>query len=158
MEEDKARGWRRDMVKTLYTTGYSGFQGEDFVWKLNLHDISVVVDVRASAASRNRQFAKENLKSLLEKEGITYVHYPQLGVPGELRKRLQGGESLSRYFKEYRKVLAHEQEAIDELHSLAVHRRCCLLCLENKPEECHRSELAKVVAKCNGSQLEIEHI
>lgn len=146
------------MARMLFTTGYSGFKRDDFLWKLGLHNVSVVVDVRASATSRNRVFTQSNLRAMLEAEGIKYVHYPSLGVPSVLRRRLRSGESLPVYFKEYRKHLDREQDALDDLQSLVTRRRCCLLCLESKPEECHRSELAKVLAARNGDQIEIEHI
>jgi len=142
----------------LFTTGYSGFKGTDFVWKLRTYQIDVVVDVRDSATSRNRAFDKSNLKPLLEGEGIQYVHFQSLGVPPEIRRDLRNGGSRVRYFSRYREHLRNRQEALKELRKLVTEKRCCLLCLESKPEECHRSVLAETLVKRGGNGIEVEHI
>ena len=41
------------------------------------------------------------------------------------------------------------------IYELAVGRRCCLICLEHSPEECHRSVVAEVVQRIDGSRLRV---
>lgn len=144
--------------QTLFTTGYSGFKGTDFLWKMKQYHIDVVVDVRDNATSRNRDFEQSHLKALLEKCDIEYVHFQALGVPARIRRAPGNMRKRSRYFSEYRKHLDTQQEALESLHELVTRKRCCLLCLETKPEECHRSMLAGVLAGRQDNSIEVKHI
>jgi uncharacterized protein YeaO (DUF488 family) len=80
-------------------------------------------------------------------------------VPSTLRKRLRrGDEGLPTYFEQYRAHLKQHDDALEHLYDLVTKRRCCLLCLEQKPEECHRSVLAEVLARRNGDDFPVRHI
>lgn len=142
----------------LFTTGYEGFDQETFLWKIRMQGVEVVVDVRNNAVSRNRGFTQSNLQRFLEDRGIGYLHIPELGVPQRLRKQLREGKSLRSYFQGYRVYLQTQADAIDVLATLAGTKACCLLCLERKPEECHRSVLASVLASKHSDQFEVMHI
>lgn len=143
---------------TLFTTGYAGFDQDSFLWKLNLDGIEVIVDVREKAISRNSAFTQSRLKNFLHENGIDYAHFPQLGTPGALRQALRSGGSLKKYFAAYRKHLQDQQEALTGLYDLIIQKRCCLLCLETKAEECHRSILAEVLANRDGWNIEVKHV
>jgi uncharacterized protein (DUF488 family) len=142
----------------LFTAGYEGFAQEDFLWKIKLHGVQVVVDVRQNPVSRNRGFTQSRLRTFLEENGIEYVHIQELGVPDRLRKELRAGKSLRAYFHDYGIYLRTQAEAIEGLASLAGKKICCLLCLERKPEECHRSVLATVLTNHRADQLQVTHI
>jgi uncharacterized protein (DUF488 family) len=141
---------------TVFTTGYQGFDEEGFVWKLNLHGVELVVDVRDNPMSRNRSFTQARLREFLAAAGIDYVHFKQLGAPAELRRRLRSGGSMEEYFAGYREHLAGQEEALQQVAEMVKQRRCCLLCLERRPEDCHRTVLAEVLRRRHG--FEVEHI
>ncbi|MET0500504.1 MAG: DUF488 family protein [Candidatus Binatia bacterium] len=50
-------------------------------------------------------------------------------------------------------------EDVMTLIGIARERRICQLCFERKPEECHRSLVARDMEFCgNGANLKVEHI
>jgi uncharacterized protein (DUF488 family) len=143
----------------LFTAGYSGHDVVSFVRALQSHCVRVVVDVRQNPVSRKKGFSRRKLSEFLAANGLEYRHEPRLGVPSDLRKRLRSGVfSLKSYFKDFRARLGRETDALDQLYRLASEKRCCLICLEARPEECHRSVVAQEVASRNGHTLEIVHL
>jgi uncharacterized protein (DUF488 family) len=95
---------------------------------------------------------------LLEENGIMYRHFQRLGVPSNLRQRLSSGADLHDYFEEYRRYLDNQEAVLDSLRSLVLERRCCLMCLEKNPAECHRSVLADRLASSCRDVIEVRHI
>lgn len=144
--------------RALYTTGYAGFDQDTFLWKIKNNGVEIVVDVRDKPISRNRGFSQSTLQPYLEKQGIRYVHQKELGVPEELRKQLKNGGNLKDYFAAFRKYLRKQDDALGSLYELASAKTCCLMCLETKPEECHRSVVADALVRRNGKSLEVIHI
>lgn len=142
----------------LYTTGYSGFCADDFLWKVSTFGIETIVDIRDNPRSRNAAFTQSRLQPYLEEHGIRYVHFEELGVPRELRESYRKGLERTKYFTRYRKHLDGKQAALDSLAKLMNDSICCLLCLESKAEDCHRSVLADVLASRNGKDVEVNHI
>lgn len=108
----------------FYSIGYSLTSLPNFIKVLKDRDIAVLVDVRSQPTSRNRGFNKTILRSALEHNGIRYLHDPRLG--GKTGER--------------------EPEYAKALHSLQVmeypdeHINIAFMCLERKPEECHRGQ------------------
>ncbi len=108
----------------FYSIGYSLSSLANFIKVLKDREIAVLVDVRTRPTSRNRSFNKTILRSALEHNGIRYLHDPRLGG--------KTGERGSEYEK--------------ALHSLQVmeypdeHINIAFMCLERKPEECHRGQ------------------
>jgi uncharacterized protein (DUF488 family) len=147
------------MQKTLlFTTGYEGFDQETFLWKLRLDGVEAIVDVRDNPVSRNRVFSQSSLKMFLNDNGIEYVHLQELGVPSHFRRALRLTDDLVEYFAAYRQHLSEVQGALDELTQVVFRRRCCLLCVERDPLECHRSVLAEVFARQHTDAVEVRHI
>jgi uncharacterized protein (DUF488 family) len=143
---------------SLFTTGYSGYDAETFLWNLRRSGVELIVDVRGKPTSRNPAFTQSRLKALLEASGFEYVHVAELGVPDRLRKELRTGLSLDEYLADYRKYLGTQAAAIDRLAELASEKACCLLCVENKPEKCHRTVLADVLVHRDGKRFEVVNI
>lgn len=147
------------MLTQLFTAGYSGHTLESFLEILHEHEIEVLVDVREKPMSRKPGFSRSRLSDFLEDNEVEYRHAGELGVPKEMRTRLRAGsEQLGGYFRQFREYLGTQREAIDALHELTVTKRCCLMCLEARAEQCHRSVVAEVVASRNGETLEILHL
>jgi hypothetical protein len=65
----------------FYTIGYSGKKISDFIDIIKNAGVATLVDVRFSPVSRFKpEFSKNNLKRLLEANGIQYIHRPEWGV------------------------------------------------------------------------------
>lgn len=145
-------------IQPLFTAGYSGCDPDTFLDKLRRHDVEILVDVRQRPISRKRGFSKSVLQEFIESNGISYLHQQEFGVPSDLRQQLRDGGSLGAYFGSFRQYLKTQQEALLSLYELAKKKRCCLMCLEAEPGECHRSVVAESVLAQNGKLLEVRHI
>jgi len=108
----------------FYSIGYSLTSISNFIKVLKDRDVDILYDVRTMPRSRNRPFNKALLRSVLEHNGIRYIHDSRLG--GKTGER----------GPEYEKALKDLQvmEYPDE------HINIAFMCLERKPEECHRGQ------------------
>ena len=143
---------------SLLTIGYEGRTPDEFVAVLHRNGVTKVVDVRQLPLSRKRGFSKTALSCALAAHGIEYVSMRELGTPAEVRKQYRDSRDFGRLAQDYLSHLAEHDDTVEELYSLAVAAKCCLLCFERQPERCHRSLLAEVVASRNGRQFEICHL
>ena len=146
--------------KVLYTIGYEGISLECFINKLIKEDVQLLCDVRKNALSRKYGFSKSSLNNALERVGIEYRHYPELGIVSEKRKHLVSQTDYNTLFSEYKNnTLSNENDILDELHQLINEkRRIALTCFENKPHQCHRSWVAKAITqlpKWNGKLINL---
>jgi uncharacterized protein (DUF488 family) len=150
----------KEMAKhQLFTTGYAGRSPELFLETLRGNSIDVVVDIRQNPVSRKKGFSRNGLSDYLRRNGIEYRHVRELGVPSHLRNSLRNGDfALADYFSEFREYLQGQAAALDQLYASAKKERCCLLCVEERSEECHRSIVASEVAARNGRTVEIVHV
>ena len=139
--------------------GYSGYDQASFLSELRRHHVEVVIDVRQRPLSRKKGFSRSTLSEFLAANNVEYRHEAELGVPAELRSELKAGhQDLDSYFSVFRDYLVQHTEALDRVYELAVGRRCCLICLEHSPEECHRSVVADAVQERNGHRLQVTHV
>ena len=76
-------------MKKLFLTGYEKETIEEFLDKLKKENITTVIDIRETPLSRKNGFSKNLLSKLLEKKGINYFHFQDLGSPKELRDKLK---------------------------------------------------------------------
>lgn len=158
-KSDSRPGGTRTKTVVFHTIGYEQNEPKAFLKLLRANQVEMIVDVRQMPLSRKKGFSKNQLRELLATEGIEYCHLQTLGAPKTIRDRLRENGSWWEYVKGYEKVLASRQEDIRELIAFAGDRRICLLCFERKPEECHRSLVAREMEKQgNGSNLEVKHI
>ena len=133
----------------LFATGYAGHDLDSFLHKLREYQIEVVIDIRQNPVSRKKGFSRSRLCEFLSQHGVEYVHVRPLGVPVDLRKRLREGQcNLQEYFAAYLDYLGGQVEALQEVAAVASSKRCCLLCVEERPEDCHRSAAAEEIAAC----------
>lgn len=143
----------------ILTFGYSGHSLDSFLTKLQQHGVEVVVDVRRNPVSRKKGFSKTALSQFLAANGVEYVHQKDLGVPQDLRRELRDGTcELGYYLNAFGAYLDDQTSLLDELYHSAIERRCCLLCVEEHPSECHRSVVADKVISRNGHQVEVIHV
>src|SRR5262245_57040839 len=70
----------------FFTIGYTGRKLEEITNALLKADIRCLVDIRQFPVSMYRpELSKNNLKQHLENYGIQYLHFPDLGVPRDIR-------------------------------------------------------------------------
>jgi uncharacterized protein (DUF488 family) len=145
--------------ESLFTLGYSGYDPTSFLERLRRYEVKVVIDVRRKPVSRKKGFSRSSLSQFLAANDIEYRHEFDLGVPDELRSQLKSGkEGLADYFEDFQTYLADHVDALERVYAIATERRCCLLCLEHFPEDCHRSIVAKAVEARNGHRLQVMHV
>jgi len=147
------------MQRELFTAGYAGHDLDSFLHMLNAHRVDLVVDIRRNPVSRKKGFSRSALADFLAGQGIEYVHVRELGVPTELRDELRCGVcDLAEYLARFRNYLACEAHTLRDLGVMASRKRCCLLCVEERPEECHRSVVAEAASSCGTHALAITHL
>lgn len=130
-------------MKKIYTLGTDRRTEEDFIEILHAYNITSLIDVRSFPKSKFNIFNKEELRALLEREGIEY-HY--LGKElGGFRKGGYIAYTLTDEFK----------RGIEILENIAKGKTSVILCAEKFPWKCHRRWISKELQK-NG--WTVEHI
>lgn len=142
----------------VFTVGYEGYDQQTFQDLLAERGVEVLVDLRERAFSRNRAFSKKNLAQATSANGIEYRHIPELGGPKAFRDELRETGDFRRYAARYRRHLASQDDALDQLYDLITSRTCCLLCMEHDHKRCHRSMVAAALTKMNGDEIDIHHL
>lgn len=127
-------------MNTVYTIGYEQTDIDRFIATLKAVRVRVLADVRALPLSRKKGFSKKSLKARLESEGISYLHFVDLGNTKSGREAARAG-----HYGEFRKIYsrhlatARAQNALVTLMDVARDDATCLLCFERDPTVCHRS-------------------
>ena len=141
----------------VYTSGYEGLSVDGFLNRLIESGIQQLVDVRRNPIARRYGFHKSTLKRLCEYLDISYFHLPELGIPSDKRRSLATQDDYERLFDDYRQTtLESETAAIESVTDLVQSKPSVLVCMEAKPQCCHRSHLARVVS--NRSHLQVRHL
>jgi len=132
-------------MQTVYTIGHSTHDKKKFVEMLKAHGIRLLIDVRTVPKSRKvPQYNSDVLEEYLRKNGILYVHMPQLGG-----LRHYTGDSLNtgwrnlsfRGFADYMQS-SEFWNGIEDLMVYAKDSDAVIMCAEALPWRCHRSLIA----------------
>lgn len=127
-----------DIMK-IYTIGHSNIPLKEFLELLKSHDIKQLVDVRSSPYSKYAsQFNREELKSALKNEGISYYYLGHLigGKPEGKQFYVDGEVDYELIEKENT-----YKEGITKLINLASSENTVIMCSEENPTQCHRHKL-----------------
>jgi uncharacterized protein (DUF488 family) len=117
------------------------------------------VDIRRRNTSQLAGFAKrEDLAFLLrEGFGIAYEHRPELAPTEELLTWRRRGGDWPAYVEAFERLMEERDMEVEARAALEPYRRPCLLCAEDRPDECHRRLLAeRLQAAVPG--LEVVHL
>lgn len=142
----------------LYTIGFTKKSAEDFFSRLTNAGVKKVIDIRLNNASQLAGFAKNKdiaffLKTICD---INYEHRLDLAPSKEiLDKYKKSGNNWAVYEKEYTQLL--ESRTIDANTSPELFIDSCLLCSEDKPNQCHRRILAEYL-KNLWDDVEVIHL
>jgi ParB-like chromosome segregation protein Spo0J len=125
----------------FYTIGYEKKTIDQFLMLLKAKKIRTLVDARKNPVSQYKpEFSKENLEETLNKSGIKYIHYPKLGVPSQIRRKLGETGDYAWFFKQYdENVIPKLDEEVD-LDTL--NYPIAIMCVELDPTKCHRHRIA----------------
>lgn len=103
-----------------------------------------LADIRFHPFSRRPEFRQGALRGAVERAGIAYRHFKDLGNPPPGRAAAMAGDMAT-----YRRLfLAHldtpaARRALAEVVALATDGPLCLMCLERDPRGCHRLMVAE---------------
>lgn len=135
----------------VYTVGYEQWSVDRLLDLLMRRGISRIIDVRQNPIARRYGFHKSTLSRLAAKLAIGYTHIPELGIPSDLRRALDGPSSYASLFHEYTdNILPRRQPAVETVCRLIEDKPSVLLCMEADPAQCHRTRLAAAVSSRTG--------
>lgn len=146
--------------KTLFTIGYEGNTIDNYLNRLIINGVKLLVDVRKNPLSRKYGFSKTILSNNLDRIGIKYHHMPELGIISDKRKSLETARDYQLLFKEYeRTVLKDKKESLKSLINLVEeNKRVALTCFEADPCMCHRGRVAESIERMPAWKYKIKHI
>lgn len=142
--------------KPLYTIGHGSRKSEDFLSLLKEFGIEYLIDVRSQPYSKfNPQFNQNELKFLLERNGIRYVFMGD--TIGGRPKDISCYDSEGKVDYEAVKTKDFFINGIERLKT-AYNKdiNVVIMCSESKPCECHRSKLIGKVL--NSENIVLKHI
>lgn len=144
----------------LFTIGYEGISLETYINKLIINDIHVLCDVRKNAYSQKYGFSKSQLEKACKGVGIQYIHIPQLGIDSEQRQELKSQKDYNNLFDLYEKTtLKENQQYLHYVREIIdANKRIALTCFEARPEQCHRSRVAKHLMLLPNVNYEQKHL
>ncbi len=118
---------------------------------------TLLIDVRAVAASRRAGFSKRVLAAGLAEAGIGYLHLQPLGTPKPGRDAVRRGDvaTMQRIFALHMQG-DRSQAALSEARAAARETRACLLCFERDPAHCHRTIVGEML--CSSTQQPLVHL
>ena len=155
----KAKPQIKDKRLTLYTIGYEGKSVEQYIRDLIDNGISALIDVRHNPFSMKWGFSKKQLQNITDRFGMAYIHIPELGIKGNLRKNIKSRTEYNRLFNEYRKTLSQtdKKQALQDLVKIVrQYRRVAITCFEQEHTCCHRNDVAKAIA--DKHKIIIQHL
>jgi uncharacterized protein (DUF488 family) len=143
----------------IFTIGFTKKSLEEFVELLQRNKIKRVVDIRANPSSQLAGFAKSrDLEYLLKKLlNIDYIHVKELAPTRELLKKYRKDKKWGEYEEEFNKIISKRRiETYFDKMTRNVDA-ICLLCAEDKPEQCHRRLVAEYFDK-KFKEVSIRHL
>jgi uncharacterized protein (DUF488 family) len=146
------------MIKSLFTLGYQQREVPEFVAILKANQIEIVADIRANPNSRKKGFSKKALQAELERNGIRYIHIPELGPPQDLRDKVRADNNYESFFKSFETYLNKNKEPLEQIYKLAIKESTCLLCFERDINECHRKSVAGKLIDLHKDAISIVHL
>jgi len=148
---------RKKARPAVYTLGYEGLSVDRFFELLIRRGITTIADVRRQAASRKYGFSKSALVRIAEKLDFRYTHFPELGVPSQMRSDLQTDSDYAKLFAAYaERILPAAAEQLRLLAAEVASRPTVVVCFEADHRRCHRSKLADALAQQTG--LPVRHL
>jgi uncharacterized protein (DUF488 family) len=112
----------------IFTIGYEGLGITTFIEILKKNNVKTLLDCRYNAYSRNQNFSKKRLASLLKDEDIRYEHLREYGIPSEIRK---AGNGIEWYVERVKPNI--DRKIVNQFE-----QPVCFMCMERDLDRCHR--------------------
>ena len=128
----------------FFTIGYTGRRLDEFLGLLESKEVQTLVDIRQYPVSMYRpEMSKTNLKRAVEERGMIYSHFPQLGVPRDIRAMAieTGTRDVIWEWYDQHIVAQYVRRKLHRFFNTLVHP-VALMCVEIDPQECHRHRLS----------------
>lgn len=142
----------------LFTIGFTKKSAEEFFTKLSEAGVKRVLDIRLNNVSQLAGFSKrDDLQYFLKTiRDIDYKHLPELAPTKDILEEYRKNKGDWSVYENRFLALLSERKP-EERISRAMLDHGCLLCSEDKPENCHRRLVAEYFRKKLGD-VEIVHI
>jgi len=142
----------------LFTVGFTKKNAEKFFDILRTSGVKRIIDIRLNNVSQLAGFAKrDDLKYFLKTIcDLDYIHQLELAPNKDILdeyKKNNGDWKI--YEKDFIKLMG--QRKIEELITRELIDHGCLLCSEDKPDQCHRRLVAEYLNDKLGN-IEIIHL
>ena len=130
-------------IADFFTIGYTGRRTEEIIATLQQNGVRTLVDIRQNPVSMYRpEMCKSNLAQILEEHGLQYAHFPQLGVPRDIRAKAIETGSRNVIWEWYdRHVITSFLGRNLHLFLNSFEHPVAMMCVEVDPRECHRHRL-----------------
>lgn len=147
-KDERQRRQQRPVADiAIYTIGYERLSVDDFLDRLLRIGIQCIIDVRNNPVSMRYGYHKSTLSRLCNLLGIEYVHFPELGIPGQDRVELAKKDDYDRLFTKYAQTTLKDRvESIQRVAEIIETRPSTLVCMEADPACCHRHVLAQALS------------
>ena len=132
----------------FYSIGYQGLTLDQYLNELIRHDVRVLADVRNNPYSMKYGYTGAVFSNAVEKMGIRYISFKELGIESQNRQNLESQADYDRIFAEYEAtVLPRETAALARLFKLYMdEKRVAVTCFEKDPKQCHRTRILNKLA------------
>ena len=142
----------------VWTIGHSTRSADEFVSLLRSQEIDRLADIRTIPQSkRHPHFGRDALATRLNREGIQYRHFKDLGGLRKPRADSPNGAWKNQAFRGYADHMQTREfaAAVDELLAFGEDGRVSVMCAEAVWWQCHRMLLSDaLVAK----EIDVQHI
>ena len=144
----------------VYTIGFAQKSAQEFFGLLRDHGVQRLIDIRVHPQGQLAGFAKqEDLPYFLHELAgpCQYLYQPLLAPTKEILKDYRADGNWPRYVARFEALMDERQ--VPGILDRAVFEtdRCCLLCSEATPEQCHRRLVAERLA-AHWPEVEIIHL
>lgn len=127
----------------FFTLGYTGRKLDEILDQLVSNQVRTLVDIRQMPVSMYRpELSKNNLRRAVEERDMLYAHFPELGVPRDIRAKAIDAGTRDVIWQWY------DSEVVSSYIGSNLHRflntiehPVALMCVEIDPRECHRHRL-----------------
>jgi uncharacterized protein (DUF488 family) len=146
------------MSVRIWTIGHSTRTFDEFLALLQTPDIQTLADVRRFPGSRRLpHFGQDALSSSLQKAGIAYEHFPDLGGRRRARPDSPNTAWRNEAFRGYADYMMTDEfhAGVTRLLELAAHKRTAFMCAEALWWQCHRGLIADYLKTAGHDVLHI---
>jgi uncharacterized protein (DUF488 family) len=140
----------------IFTIGHSTRSLDELVKLLRASGVKLLADIRRYPGSRRYpHFSRDSLRVELPKQGIEYVHMPELGGRRGPLKDSPNDALRNDQFRGYADYMGTEEFAKGVDRLTALDGPVAIMCAEAVPWRCHRSFVADELVRRG---IEVVHI